>query len=46
MQYSNTGTKIGSVADLVPFVSAPVRLEPGDIVATETPGRISTLRDD
>jgi 2,4-didehydro-3-deoxy-L-rhamnonate hydrolase len=44
VQESNTGQMIFSVADVISFVSRAVTLEPGDLIATGTPGGIGWAR--
>lgn len=45
MQDANTGLMIRSVRELIAFVSARVRLEPGDVIATGTPEGVGTFQD-
>jgi len=40
MQNSNTSDLIFSVVDLIVYLSAGVTLEPGDVIATGTPGGV------
>jgi 2-keto-4-pentenoate hydratase/2-oxohepta-3-ene-1,7-dioic acid hydratase in catechol pathway len=45
MQESNTCDLIFSVVDLIVYISAGVTLEPGDVIATGTPGGVGDSRD-
>jgi 2-keto-4-pentenoate hydratase/2-oxohepta-3-ene-1,7-dioic acid hydratase in catechol pathway len=45
MQDANTRDLIFSVEDLVAYISAGVTLEPGDVIATGTPGGVGDSRD-
>jgi 2-keto-4-pentenoate hydratase/2-oxohepta-3-ene-1,7-dioic acid hydratase in catechol pathway len=45
MQDANTSDLIFSVADLVEYVSRGVTLEPGDVIATGTPGGVGDSRE-
>lgn len=44
MQDANTGDLIFSVAQLIVYLSAGVTLEPGDVIATGTPGGVGDSR--
>jgi 2-keto-4-pentenoate hydratase/2-oxohepta-3-ene-1,7-dioic acid hydratase in catechol pathway len=44
MQDANTRDLIFSVEDLVAYISAGVTLEPGDVIATGTPGGVGDSR--
>lgn len=44
MQEASTSTMIFSVASLVAYISAVMTLEPGDIIATGTPGGVGFAR--
>ncbi len=44
MQDGSTADMIWSVAELIEFISATITLEPGDIVATGTPGGVGVFR--
>ena len=44
LQSSNTGQMVFSVADLIAYLSAVMTLEPGDIIATGTPGGVGAAR--
>ncbi|EHR59831.1 fumarylacetoacetate hydrolase family protein [Saccharomonospora cyanea] len=45
MQQDNTGDLLFDPVDLVEYVSTVVRLNPGDIIATGTPGGVGHARD-
>jgi 2-keto-4-pentenoate hydratase/2-oxohepta-3-ene-1,7-dioic acid hydratase in catechol pathway len=45
MQDANTCDLIFSVADLIEYISRGVTLEPGDVIATGTPGGVGDSRD-
>jgi len=45
MQDANTSDLIFSVAELIEYVSRGVTLEPGDVIATGTPGGVGDSRD-
>jgi 2-keto-4-pentenoate hydratase/2-oxohepta-3-ene-1,7-dioic acid hydratase in catechol pathway len=45
VQDSNTSNLIFGVAALIAFISAAITLEPGDIIATGTPGGVGVFRD-
>jgi len=45
MQDGSTADMIWGVAELIEFISAAITLEPGDIVATGTPGGVGVFRD-
>jgi 2-keto-4-pentenoate hydratase/2-oxohepta-3-ene-1,7-dioic acid hydratase in catechol pathway len=45
MQDANTSDLIFSVVDLIQYLSAGVTLEPGDVIATGTPGGVGDSRD-
>jgi 2-keto-4-pentenoate hydratase/2-oxohepta-3-ene-1,7-dioic acid hydratase in catechol pathway len=45
MQDGSTADMIWGVAELIEFISATITLEPGDIVATGTPGGVGVFRD-
>ena len=44
MQKDNTGDLLFVPADLVEYVSTMIRLNPGDIIATGTPGGVGHAR--
>jgi 2-keto-4-pentenoate hydratase/2-oxohepta-3-ene-1,7-dioic acid hydratase in catechol pathway len=44
MQDSNTADMVFSVAELIAFISEVITLEPGDLIATGTPGGIGASR--
>jgi 2-keto-4-pentenoate hydratase/2-oxohepta-3-ene-1,7-dioic acid hydratase in catechol pathway len=44
MQDANTSDLIFSVLDLIQYLSAGVTLEPGDVIATGTPGGVGDSR--
>ncbi len=44
LQSSHTGQMVFSVADLIAYLSAVMTLEPGDIIATGTPGGVGAAR--
>jgi 5-carboxymethyl-2-hydroxymuconate isomerase len=45
MQDSSTAEMVFSVAQLIAFVSEAITLEPGDLIATGTPGGVGAYRD-
>ncbi len=45
MQNSNTKNLIFGVDDLISFISQVITLEPGDVIATGTPGGVGVFRD-
>ena len=45
MQDSNTSDMVFSVAELVSFCSQAFTLEPGDVIATGTPGGVGWFRE-
>jgi 2-keto-4-pentenoate hydratase/2-oxohepta-3-ene-1,7-dioic acid hydratase in catechol pathway len=45
MQESTTAEMVFSVAQLIAFVSEAITLEPGDLIATGTPGGVGAYRD-
>jgi 2-keto-4-pentenoate hydratase/2-oxohepta-3-ene-1,7-dioic acid hydratase in catechol pathway len=45
MQDANTGDLIFSVVDLIEYLSRGMTLEPGDLIATGTPGGVGDSRD-
>jgi 2-keto-4-pentenoate hydratase/2-oxohepta-3-ene-1,7-dioic acid hydratase in catechol pathway len=45
MQEANTCDLIFSVVDLITYLSAGVTLEPGDVIATGTPGGVGMSRE-
>jgi acylpyruvate hydrolase len=45
MQDGNTRDMIWNIPQLIEFISAVITLEPGDIVATGTPGGVGVYRD-
>lgn len=44
VQESNTSNLVFGVAELISFISATVTLEPGDVLATGTPGGVGSAR--
>ena len=44
LQSSNTRNLVFTVADLVSYLSAVMTLEPGDVIATGTPGGVGAAR--
>jgi acylpyruvate hydrolase len=44
MQEANTSDLIFSIVDLIEYISAGVTLEPGDVIATGTPGGVGDSR--
>jgi 2-keto-4-pentenoate hydratase/2-oxohepta-3-ene-1,7-dioic acid hydratase in catechol pathway len=44
MQDSRTSEMVFSVAELIAFISRAITLEPGDIIATGTPGGVGVFR--
>jgi 2-keto-4-pentenoate hydratase/2-oxohepta-3-ene-1,7-dioic acid hydratase in catechol pathway len=45
MQDANTADLIFPVLDLIQYLSAGLTLEPGDVIATGTPGGVGDSRD-
>ena len=44
MQNSNTSNLVFGVPELIAFLSQAITLEPGDVIATGTPGGVGTSR--
>ena len=44
MQSSNTSNLVFGVAELIAFISQAITLEPGDVIATGTPGGVGSSR--
>lgn len=45
MQHASTGEMIHSVVDLIEYLSRGMSLEPGDVIATGTPGGVGNRQD-